>query len=75
MMAKKMENTDSEEEIREAFRVFDKENNGYISTEEMRFVMSHLGEKLTTDEIEEMITEADEDNDGRISYDGNYFLY
>ena len=65
-----MENTDSEEEIREAFRVFDKENNGYITTQEMRFVMSNLGEKLTDEEIEEMINEADEDDDGRISYDG-----
>ncbi len=36
MMAKKMQNTDSEEEIREAFRVFDAERNGYVSTEEMR---------------------------------------
>ena len=71
MMAKKMENTDSEEEIREAFRVFDKDNNGYITTDEMRFVMGHIGEKLTEDEIEEMIKEADQDEDGRISYDGN----
>ena len=30
MMAKKMKDTDSEEEIREAFRVFDKDGNGFI---------------------------------------------
>jgi len=29
MMAKKMKETDSEEELREAFRVFDKDGNGY----------------------------------------------
>jgi len=28
MMAKKMKETDSEEELREAFRVFDKDGNG-----------------------------------------------
>lgn len=28
MMAKKMKDTDSEEELREAFRVFDKDGNG-----------------------------------------------
>jgi calmodulin len=28
MMARKMKDTDSEEEIREAFRVFDKDGNG-----------------------------------------------
>ena len=30
MMARKMKETDSEEEIREAFRVFDKDGNGFI---------------------------------------------
>lgn len=29
MMARKMKDTDSEEELREAFRVFDKDGNGY----------------------------------------------
>ena len=36
MMARKMKDTDSEEEIREAFRVFDKDGNGYISAAELR---------------------------------------
>ena len=30
MMAKKMRETDSEEELREAFRVFDKDGNGSV---------------------------------------------
>ncbi len=38
MMARKMKDTDSEEEIREAFRVFDKDGNGFISAAELRFV-------------------------------------
>lgn len=37
MMARKMKDTDSEEEIREAFRVFDKDGNGFISAAELRF--------------------------------------
>ena len=47
MMARKMKDTDSEDEIREAFRVFDKDGNGYISAAELRHVMTNLGEKLT----------------------------
>ena len=43
MMAKKMENTDWEEEIKEAYRVFDRERNGYIHTDELRHVMKHIG--------------------------------
>jgi calmodulin len=39
MMARKMKDTDSEEEIREAFRVFDKDGNGFISAAELRFAL------------------------------------
>ncbi|KFZ63495.1 Calmodulin, striated muscle, partial [Antrostomus carolinensis] len=42
LMARKMRDTDSEEEIREAFRVFDKDGNGYISAAELRHVMTNL---------------------------------
>merc|ERR1712078_5851 len=68
MMARKMKDTDSEEEIKEAFRVFDKDGNGYISAAELRHVMTNLGEKLTDEEVDEMIREADQDGDGRIDY-------
>nr|BBN51000.1 yellow cameleon X 1.60 [synthetic construct] len=69
MMARKMKYTDSEEEIREAFRVFDKDGNGYISAAELRHVMTNLGEKLTDEEVDEMIREADIDGDGQVNYE------
>lgn len=84
MMARKMKDTDSEEEIREAFRVFDKDGNGFISAAELRHVMTNLGEKLTDEEVDEMIREADIDGDGQVNYEGTfirssinfyYFLY
>uniref|UniRef100_UPI00143F05B1 FGCamp n=1 Tax=Aspergillus niger TaxID=5061 RepID=UPI00143F05B1 len=68
MMARKMKDTDSEEEIREACKVFDRDNNGFISAAELRHVMTSIGEKLTDDEVDEMIREADQDGDGRIDY-------
>ncbi|ELT92751.1 hypothetical protein CAPTEDRAFT_163548 [Capitella teleta] len=68
-MAKKMENDDWEEEIKEAYRVFDKNSEGSISCEEVRFVMRSLGDQMTEEEINEMIVEADRDGDGRISYE------
>ena len=43
MMARKMRDTDSEEEIKEAFKVFDRDNNGFISAAELRHVMTNLG--------------------------------
>jgi calmodulin len=69
MMARKMKDTDSEEEIKEAFKVFDKDGNGFISAAELRHVMTNLGEKLTEDEVDEMIREADVDGDGQINYE------
>ncbi|EHB12133.1 Calmodulin [Heterocephalus glaber] len=45
MMARKMKDTESEEETCEAFRVFDKDGNGYISAAELHHVMTNLGEK------------------------------
>ena len=65
-----MKETDSEDELREAFKVFDKDGNGFISAAELRHVMTNLGEKLTDEEVDEMIREADLDGDGQVNYDG-----
>ena len=54
--------------------MFDKDGNGYISAAELRHVMTNLGEKLTDDEVEEMIREADIDGDGQVNYDGTVAL-
>ena len=75
MMARKMKDTDSEEEIKEAFRVFDKDGNGFISAAELRHVMTNLGEKLTDEEVDEMIREADIDGDGQVNYEGEGMYY
>ena len=68
IMARKMRDVDTEEDIVEAFRVFDKDGNGTISAAELRHVMTNLGEKLTDEEIDEMIREADVNGDGVIDY-------
>ncbi|XP_019399332.1 PREDICTED: calmodulin, striated muscle [Crocodylus porosus] len=69
LMARKIRGADSEEDIREAFRVFDKDGNGYISAAELRHVMTNLGEKLSDEEVEEMIREADCNSDGQVNYE------
>ncbi|XP_076110387.1 neo-calmodulin-like isoform X1 [Mytilus galloprovincialis] len=60
---------DEEEELRQAFRVFDKSGCGYITASDLRAVLQCIGEDLTEDEIDEMIAEVDIDGDGRIDFD------
>ncbi|CAL8137370.1 unnamed protein product [Orchesella dallaii] len=60
--------TDEEQELRDAFRIFDKHNRGYISASDLRAVLHCLGEDLSEDEIEDMIKEVDVDGDGRIDF-------
>ncbi|KAI9185947.1 hypothetical protein LWI28_012228 [Acer negundo] len=69
LMARKMKECEAEEELREAFKVFDKDQDGYISPNELRQVMINLGEKLTDEELAQMIIEADMDGDGQVNYD------
>ena len=69
MLASKLKDGDQKEELLEAFKVFDTNNDGFISPEELRHVMANLGENLKDDEIDEMIKEADKNGDGKVDYD------
>ncbi|XP_015171352.1 PREDICTED: neo-calmodulin-like isoform X6 [Polistes dominula] len=69
MMSKKMKGADGKDELREAFRVFDKNKDGLISSKELRHVMTNLGEKLSEEEVDDMIKEADLDGDGMVNYE------
>lgn len=54
------------------FRLFDEDNTGFITFRNLRKICQELGEALTDDEIQEMITEADVDDDGQISFNEFY---
>jgi Ca2+-binding EF-hand superfamily protein len=69
LMARKMKDTDTEEELVEAFKVFDKDGSGFINTAEIRHIMTNLGEKLSDEEVDEMVREADVDGDGQVNYE------
>jgi|TARA_B110000208_G_scaffold129824_1_gene157548 Ca2+-binding EF-hand superfamily protein len=54
--------------ILEAFRVFDDEGAGYVSSDNLRKWMLQLGTLLSPDEVDEMIREADSEGQGFIEY-------
>jgi hypothetical protein len=68
LMSRKMKDTDTEEELVEAFKCFDRDGSGFISTAEIRHVMTNLGEKLTDEEVDEMVREVAEGGD-KVNYE------
>ncbi|XP_034923344.1 calcium-dependent protein kinase 34 [Populus alba] len=63
-----MNRMDREEHLYTAFQHFDKDNSGYITTEELEQALRDFGMHDGRD-IKEIISEVDADNDGRINYD------
>ena len=53
----------------EAFKVFDADASGYITSDELRRILMDLGEDVTEEEMDQLILEADLDGNGRIDYD------
>ena len=73
LMARKMRDFDNEEEYIEAFKLFDKNLDDLISIDELRDVMSILGqyvwgESPSEEDLMQMIKEADLDFDGYLNF-------
>lgn len=48
-------------EFKEAFKLFDKDGDGTITTKELGTVMRSLGQNPTEAELQDMVNEVDED--------------
>ncbi|KAJ3141449.1 hypothetical protein HK100_006666 [Physocladia obscura] len=69
MMARKLKDGDNAADIKAAFRMFDPKGTGFVNASELRHVLTSMGEKLSRDEVEEMIRDANVDAQGRIQMD------
>jgi len=56
------------EDFMEGLKVFDKDGGGTISSAELRHVMTALGEKLTSAEVD-LLVEGLEDANGQVNYE------
>lgn len=54
-------------ELKEAFRIYDKNSNGYITTDQLREIISELDTRLTPEDLDGIIDEIDEDGSGKHS--------
>ena len=60
---------DEEEEVLNAFKVFDKDGNGLININELKNIMLNIGNNWSENEINELLRDADIDMDGYINYE------
>jgi Ca2+-binding EF-hand superfamily protein len=56
-------------DLKTTFDVFDRNKDGYIDFKELEEVMEGMGERLTDKEIGDMLSNADLDRDGLISFE------
>ena len=56
------------EDFVKAFQVFDKENTGKVTVGDVRYMLSGLGEKLSNEEVDELLKGVEVDSDGGIDY-------
>jgi len=57
------------EELKEAFRIYDKEGNGYITTQVLKEILKELDNRLSAEDIEGIVDEVDEDGSGTLDFD------
>lgn len=58
----------TQEDIKKAFDLFDLDKNGYIGASELRHLLIFMGEHVTDEEVDMMISMLDMNGDGQVSY-------
>jgi len=56
------------DQIKDNFRKYDQDQDGYLNNMDVKFMMESLGEPKTHQEITSIINEVDTDNDGKVSF-------
>ena len=58
----------------DAFRLLDLDGNGFLGAKELLHVLVCMGELVTTEEIDELISMLDSDGDGQVSLEEFYLM-
>ena len=69
LMVRKMKESETEEELVEVFNEFDKDEDDKVGFKDLKKVFAELGEKISDDDIREMIEEHDTDNSGSLNFE------
>merc|ERR1712210_99594 len=60
---------DDEEQLKEEFRIYDKEGQGFITNEVLKEILREIDNTLTEEDLEGIIEEVDEDGSGTMDFD------
>ncbi|KAH9639352.1 hypothetical protein HF086_012962 [Spodoptera exigua] len=58
-----------QQELKEAFRLYDREGNGYITTSTLKEILAALDDKLSSSDLDGIIAEIDTDGSGTVDFD------
>ena len=61
--------TDQIAELRKAFDVMDANKDGFVTKDELKNLLKGLGEDVTDEVVDEMISIADANGDGKVEFD------
>ena len=64
----------SDESIQKAFTLFDLDKNGYIGTSELKHILIMMGEHVSDEEVDMMISMLDLNGDGQVSFKVRYSM-
>ncbi|XP_018575213.1 troponin C, isotype gamma-like [Anoplophora glabripennis] len=56
-------------ELKGAFRLYDRDGNGFITIEVLREILRELDEKLSEDDLDNMVDEIDTDGSGTVDWE------
>ena len=65
---------DREDDIIQAFRVFDADNKGYIESAELRELLENMDWKVSAEDLKDLITSANLHQDRKISIQGKKLI-
>jgi len=68
LFGEKLNGTDPEDVIKNAFKCFDVSGSGEINEDSLRELLMSMGERFTEDECDEMFNEANVDKKGNFNY-------
>jgi Ca2+-binding EF-hand superfamily protein len=66
-IVKKISEPDTEDEIHKSFHLFDQNGDGLIDIEDLKYVADLIGETMSLEELQEMIKEAAQKKDGKVT--------